>query len=547
MQTKEQIEQKYLHLSQIVESESTAKWQYSRQCEELSAEAKKLKQEIRDLKREDTQANLFRLVLSKSAAIVESIVRQEQQQKQKQSQPDARSSGPNTSSNIIGTATSSKPSSRFSNSPARLFRNYSHSYIRSTSETPECDSKTPRTVTRSAGLGFRPKLSPNSGSNLKQDQKSSGSELYQVEKVQSTIESTNGQISHLSRGKSIDQEQREHEIALRRARKLSSRCGSPEVGQLKGYSAVRVGQHQQRYGSLVKRAFTMASNAGYSGSIDLFGTETQSRAGDRVGTSLIQRQSISKGPETLDFKGSRVWPFTEEASATSNGAMVDSNEKPAVTGNQLKSVVKMLIDQGILISDCILEEAENSPEIQKIKKVQGFFRGWLCRRRWKQIVQEYIKSPHAESMRKRNNLIFRMVEAEEEYVGQLTLLISAFLRPFKMTASSSRPALNHDELNSIFLNSETLLFLHQIFLKGLMSRMESWPTLVLADLFNMLLPMLTIYQEYVRNHHYSLQVLAECKQREQFCYVLRRLEEKPQLNGRSLETFLTYPMHQVSK
>ena len=42
------------------------------------------------------------------------------------------------------------------------------------------------------------------------------------------------------------------------------------------------------------------------------------------------------------------------------------------------------------------------PDIAKIKKVQSFFRGWLCRRRWKQIVDEYIRSPHAESMRKRN-------------------------------------------------------------------------------------------------------------------------------------------------
>jgi hypothetical protein len=28
-----------------------------------------------------------------------------------------------------------------------------------------------------------------------------------------------------------------------------------------------------------------------------------------------------------------------------------------------------------------------------------------------------------------------------------------------------------------------------------------------GDLFDMLLPMLSIYQEYVRNHHYSLQVV----------------------------------------
>ena len=47
-------------------------------------------------------------------------------------------------------------------------------------------------------------------------------------------------------------------------------------------------------------------------------------------------------------------------------------------------------------------DEEEDPDIAKIKKVQSFFRGWLCRRRWKQIVEEYIRSPHAESMRKRN-------------------------------------------------------------------------------------------------------------------------------------------------
>ena len=30
----------------------------------------------------------------------------------------------------------------------------------------------------------------------------------------------------------------------------------------------------------------------------------------------------------------------------------------------------------------------------------------FCRRRWKQIVEEYIRSDHAESMRKRNSVVF---------------------------------------------------------------------------------------------------------------------------------------------
>ena len=154
------------------------------------------------------------------------------------------------------------------------------------------------------------------------------------------------------------------------------------------------------------------------------------------------------------------------------------------------------------------ERDDEDPDIAKIKRVQSFFRGWLCRRRWQQIVDEYIRSPHAESMRKRNwfvvefcskqgclesvevthvsfpshvnSLVFRMVEAEEEYVDQLEILISCFLRPFKMAASSKSPPCTHEDINSIFLNAETVLFLHQIFLKGLTARMESWPTLVLG-------------------------------------------------------------------
>ncbi|PVD19918.1 hypothetical protein C0Q70_20412 [Pomacea canaliculata] len=180
-------------------------------------------------------------------------------------------------------------------------------------------------------------------------------------------------------------------------------------------------------------------------------------------------------------------------------------------------------------------------------QVQSFFRGWLCRRRWKQIVELYIRSPHAESMRKRNSIVFSMVECEEEYNRQLSCLVTCFLRPLRMAASSKKPPVTHEDVNSIFLNSETLLFLHQIFLKGLTARLENWPTLVLGDLFDMLLPMLSIYQEYVRNHHYSLQVLAEYKQKHEFNALLKRYEEKPACEGRTLETFLTYPMHQIPR
>ncbi|XP_063101348.1 ras-specific guanine nucleotide-releasing factor 2 isoform X1 [Cavia porcellus] len=192
-------------------------------------------------------------------------------------------------------------------------------------------------------------------------------------------------------------------------------------------------------------------------------------------------------------------------------------------------------------------QEDEDPDIKKIKKVQSFMRGWLCRRKWKTIVQDYICSPHAESMRKRNQIVFAMVEAESEYVHQLHVLVNGFLRPLRMAASSKKPPISHDDVSSIFLNSETIMFLHEIFHQGLKARIANWPTLILADLFDILLPMLNIYQEFVRNHQYSLQVLATCKQNRDFDKLLKQYEANPACEGRMLETFLTYPMFQIPR
>uniref|UniRef100_A0A670J440 Ras protein specific guanine nucleotide releasing factor 2 n=1 Tax=Podarcis muralis TaxID=64176 RepID=A0A670J440_PODMU len=192
-------------------------------------------------------------------------------------------------------------------------------------------------------------------------------------------------------------------------------------------------------------------------------------------------------------------------------------------------------------------QEEEDPDIKKIKKVQSFMRGWLCRRKWKTIVQDYICSPHAESMRKRNQIVFNMVEAESEYVHQLYILVNCFLRPLRMAASSKKPPISHDDVSSVFLNSETIMFLHEIFHQGLKARIANWPTLILADLFDILLPMLNIYQEFVRNHQYSLQVLANCKQNRDFDKLLKQYEANPACEGRMLETFLTYPMFQIPR
>ncbi|XP_072258618.1 ras-specific guanine nucleotide-releasing factor 1 isoform X4 [Pyxicephalus adspersus] len=214
---------------------------------------------------------------------------------------------------------------------------------------------------------------------------------------------------------------------------------------------------------------------------------------------------------------------------------------------RLKSEISSLLKDNERIQSTPSNAQTDDTDIKKIKKVQSFLRGWLCRRKWKSIIQDYSRSPHADSMRKRNQVVFSMLEAEAEYVQQLHILVNNFLRPLRMAASSKKPPIAHDDVSSIFLNSETIMFLHQIFYQGLKARISSWPTLVLADLFDILLPMLNIYQEFVRNHQYSLQVLAGCKQNRDFDKLLKQYEAKPDCEERTLETFLTYPMFQIPR
>ncbi|XP_060116189.1 ras-specific guanine nucleotide-releasing factor 1 [Heteronotia binoei] len=223
-------------------------------------------------------------------------------------------------------------------------------------------------------------------------------------------------------------------------------------------------------------------------------------------------------------------------------------EDGEIETERLKSEIAALLKENERIqSNQTNVPSDDDSDIKKIKKVQSFLRGWLCRRKWKSIIQDYIRSPHADSMRKRNQVVFSMLEAEAEYVQQLHILVNNFLRPLRMAASSKKPPITHDDVSSIFLNSETIMFLHQIFYQGLKARISSWPTLVLADLFDILLPMLNIYQEFVRNHQYSLQILAHCKQNRDFDKLLKHYEAKPDCEERTLETFLTYPMFQIPR
>lgn len=87
-----------------------------------------------------------------------------------------------------------------------------------------------------------------------------------------------------------------------------------------------------------------------------------------------------------------------------------------------------------------------------VVQVQSFMRGWLCRRKWKIIVQDYICFFYVESMRKRNQIVFTMVEVETEYVYQFYILVNGFFRFLRMVVSFKKFFINYDDVSSIFFN-----------------------------------------------------------------------------------------------
>jgi len=64
LEQKEQLEQRHLHLLQILDTERQSKWQYVQQTEELATEVRKLKSEVLHVRMSCSFANLCSLQIS---------------------------------------------------------------------------------------------------------------------------------------------------------------------------------------------------------------------------------------------------------------------------------------------------------------------------------------------------------------------------------------------------------------------------------------------------------------------------------------------------
>lgn len=191
-----------------------------------------------------------------------------------------------------------------------------------------------------------------------------------------------------------------------------------------------------------------------------------------------------------------------------------------------------------------IQEAPSKQD-QQARVLQGYIRGWLIRRRWKKLVRQYMESPLTALLKKRNQLIWKFVASEEDYVSQLTVLNEEYRQQCEIAACSTRPFISLEQCNALFRNSEELLLFHQLFLRGLHSRIEKWPVVVFGDVLRLFVPMMAIYHHYVGNNTHALDLLFGLKSEPRFKAFVENMQSKA--NKRMvMEELLVAPLKRIS-
>lgn len=187
----------------------------------------------------------------------------------------------------------------------------------------------------------------------------------------------------------------------------------------------------------------------------------------------------------------------------------------------------------------------SASDIAKLAQLQAKVRSWLTSRRWNGFIKSYIQSFGASNLNKRNKLLLQFIATEEDYLQQMNVLTSTFLTPMKKVAYFHNAAITTDELKKIFCNSESILVLHQVFMKGMEVRMKNWPAIQIDDILFAVVTVVPIYIEYIKNIATAFKTLAECKRRPEFVKQLKWYESKSECNGQTVEQFLHYPIRVI--
>jgi hypothetical protein len=205
------------------------------------------------------------------------------------------------------------------------------------------------------------------------------------------------------------------------------------------------------------------------------------------------------------------------------------------------------------------EKKNEEQDIKHVLVIQRNFRRFKQRRLLRQLVTMFVSSPHAQSMRQRNNVIREIEKTEETYIQGLMLAKKLYLQPLRyVQTDKERFGITLQEIDILFINLSQILRLHQIFLAHIKQEMNCWPVVHIGDVFVNQAPLVSIlllfnnkflfYIRYINLYQESANLLRALKKREpKFEQFLKDQKKRPESNSTGLDSLLITPIQRLPR
>eukprot|EP00002_Diphylleia_rotans_P018135 TRINITY_DN351_c0_g1_i3.p1 TRINITY_DN351_c0_g1~~TRINITY_DN351_c0_g1_i3.p1 ORF type:complete len:1004 (-),score=180.23 TRINITY_DN351_c0_g1_i3:528-3539(-) len=195
--------------------------------------------------------------------------------------------------------------------------------------------------------------------------------------------------------------------------------------------------------------------------------------------------------------------------------------------------------------DSKFQEKPLMTQDEAIRTMRVFFRTYFYQKRWKNLVELFVKSPHSKDLRHRNHVVREIVSTEKSYVEYLDSLIKNVYVPMQKSG-----ILKTEELHEIFSNLPTILEIHRGMSKKMESMLRNWPThpLRMGECFLEMAPFLAVYTQYINNHNRSTKAIEYLLHKNPaFAEAVRKMESDPSLLRQGLESILIMPIQRIPR
>jgi hypothetical protein len=141
---------------------------------------------------------------------------------------------------------------------------------------------------------------------------------------------------------------------------------------------------------------------------------------------------------------------------------------------------------------------------KRIIYAQAVVRGWLVRKRFRNLVNRQKRREHAAK---------ELLSTERTYADGLRIMVECYIQPFTILTDTVKQIISTNDIKILFSNCRQLSMFHAQMLAKLTDRLSDYnaTTTRLGDVFVELAPFFKVYQEYVNNYDTAQKHLLELK------------------------------------